>query len=286
VDHVEFSSRPELNRPVIVAAFRGWNDAGEAASGAAEFLRQRWDAETFASLDPEEFYDFQVNRPIVKLVKGVSRTIEWPVSEFSHASPGGRDVIVFTSTEPNNRWRAFAGAIVDVAKGLRAERLIALGAFLADVPHSRPVPLAGSAPDQAEADRLGLSTSRYEGPTGIVGVLTDLSNRSGLPALSLWAATPHYAPGGPNPKATLALATRVSSLLDVQIDAHQLAEAATAWEGTVDELVSQNDALAEYVRRLEEAHSPEIVINPRAAEGLAAEVEQFLREQGGNAPGS
>lgn len=281
MDPVEFSHRPSLDRPVVIAAFRGWNDAGEAASGAAEFLHQRWDATPFATVDPEEFFDFQVNRPVVRLVDGVSRRIEWPASEFSHASAGGRDVVVFTSTEPNNRWRTFASAIVGVAGDLGAGRLISLGAFLADVPHTRAVPMAGSAPDPEEAARLGLSSSRYEGPTGIVGVLSDLSNRSGLPSLSLWAATPHYAPAGPNPKATLALVERVASLLEVEVDTGSLPEAARAWEQTVSELVAQNDALAEYVQQLENAHSPEIVVNPRAAEGLAAEVERFLREQGG-----
>jgi proteasome assembly chaperone (PAC2) family protein len=284
MDPVSFAARPELERPVVVAAFRGWNDAGDAASGAAQFLREAWEAKVFASLDPEEFYDFQVNRPTVHLVDGVSRVIEWPSSEFSLARPGGRDVVLFTSTEPNNRWRSFGEAVVKVSRDLGAERLITLGAFLADVPHTHPVPIAGSAPDPGEAARLGLSASRYEGPTGIVGVLHDLSNRSGLPSVSLWAATPHYAPAGANPKATLALVERLGRFLGVEVDPGGLPAAAQAWEATVSELVDQNDALAEYVRRLAEAHDeaaePEVVVDPHAGEQLAAEVERFLREQG------
>jgi predicted ATP-grasp superfamily ATP-dependent carboligase len=285
VDAVEFSRRPTLDRPTVVTAFRGWNDAGEAASGALDLLRQRWRAEPFATIDPEEFYDFQVNRPTVRLMDGVTRTIEWPESVFAHASPEGRDVVLFSSTEPNNRWRGFASTVIDVARDLGADRLVTLGAFLADVPHTRPVPIAGSASDPEEAERLGLSTSRYEGPTGIVGVLHDLSNRSGLPSLSLWAATPHYAPSGPNPKATGALVAGVSTLLDVKVDPGDLPDAAQTWESALSEAVKENEPLSEYVRRLEQAYEPELGISLRTGESLAAEVERFLREQGGDPNG-
>ncbi len=280
VDVVRFSRRPRMSRPLVVAAFRGWNDAGEAASGAAAFLKERWGAEPFATIDPEEFYDFQVNRPTVRLEDGVSRTIEWPETEFAHARPGGRDVVLLSSVEPNNRWRTFGATIVEVARSIGAQRLVTLGAFLADVPHSRSVPIAGSAFDPEEAERLGLAASRYEGPTGIVGVLHDLSNRQGVRSISLWAATPHYAPSGPNPKATLALVERLAALLGVEVNTGGLPAAAQAWEAAVNEFVEENDALQEYVRRLEEAHEDELTINPRAAETLAAEVERYLREHG------
>jgi predicted ATP-grasp superfamily ATP-dependent carboligase len=279
-DEVVFSFRPEVDHAILIAAFRGWNDAGEAATGAAMFLKDHWEATRFAHLDPEEFFDFQVNRPTVRLVEGLSRQIEWPACEFHHARRDGRDVLVFVGIEPNNRWRGFARAVVDTATGLGAERLVTLGAFLADVPHTRPVPVTGSASTAEEAGRLGLETSRYEGPTGIVGVLHDAAIRSNLPSVSLWAAVPHYAPGGGNPKATLSLVERVSGLLDIRVDVSGLPDAAREWEEAVTEAVGENEALAEYVRRLEEAHaSSSLSVNPRAGESLAAEVERFLRER-------
>jgi len=277
VDPIVFTGHPELERPVLVTAFRGWNDAGESASAAAMFLKERWDAELFAHLDPEEFFDFQVSRPVVKLVDGVSRVIEWPSNEFHHARVAGRDVVLFIGGEPNIRWRTFATAIVDMGRNLGAERLVTLGAFLADVAHTRDVPVVGSAPDPEEAARLDLSTSRYEGPTGIVGVLHDLSNRAGLPSVSFWAAVPHYVPAGVNPKAVLALVARIGSFLDVPVDPGDLSPAITAWEQRVTELVEENETLAEYVRRLEEAASAPPTPN-LSGESIAAEVERFLRE--------
>jgi proteasome assembly chaperone (PAC2) family protein len=279
VDPVVFSSRPEMERPVLVTAFRGWNDAGEAASTAAGFLKDAWDAEPFAILDPEEFFDFQVARPTVRLAEGVSRVIEWPECEFSHARVGGRDVVVFTGIEPNVRWRTFGNAIVEVGRSLGAERLITVGAFLADVPHTRPVPVVGSASTAEEAEELGLQMSRYEGPTGIVGVLHDLSNRGGLPSVSFWAAVPHYVQAGVNPRATLALVERLSEFLEISVDLESLAPAIATWERQVNDIVAENDTLAEYVRRLEEAAGEEPPVP--SGESLAAEVEEFLREHGG-----
>ena len=274
-----FSRHPELERPTLVTAFRGWNDAGESASAAATFLKERWKARMFARLDPEEFFDFQVTRPVVKLVDGVSRVIEWPPNEFHHARVEGRDVVLFIGGEPNVRWRTFATAIVDMGRNLGAERLVTLGAFLADVAHTREVPVVGSAPDPEEAARLELSTSRYEGPTGIVGVVHDLSNRAGLPSVSFWAAVPHYVPAGINPKAVLALVSRVGTFLEVPVDAQELAPAVTAWEQRVTELVDENETLSEYVRRLEEAAATAPTPNV-SGESLAAEVERFLRDIG------
>jgi len=282
VDPVIFEEHPELERPVLITAFTGWNDAGESATAAATFLKEQWGARPFARLDPEEFVDFQVARPVVKLVDGVSRVIKWPSCEFSYARAGARDVVIFIGIEPNVRWRTFATSIVDVGRSLGAERLITLGAFLADVAHSRPVPVVGSAPTPEDAERLGLQASAYEGPTGIVGVLHDISNRSQLPSVSFWAAAPHYLPAGVNPKATLALVQRVSTFLGTDVDVTELLPSVESWEQRVSELVSENEPLTEYVHRLEEAATDEIQIgNLPSGEALAAEVERFLREHGG-----
>jgi len=271
-----------MERPVLVTAFRGWNDAGEAASTAANYLKEVWDAEPFALIDPEEFFDFQVSRPTVRLAEGVTRVIEWPECEFSHARVQGRDVVLFTGIEPNVRWRTFGTSIVDTGRELGAERLVTLGAFLADVPHTRPVPVVGSASTPEEAERLGLQMSRYEGPTGIVGVLHDLSNRGGLPSVSFWAACPHYVQAGVNPRATLALVQRLGDFLEVSVDVDRLAPAIAAWEQQVNEIVEDNETLTDYIRRLEEAAADEQPLpNAPSGESLAAEVEEFLREHGG-----
>jgi predicted ATP-grasp superfamily ATP-dependent carboligase len=289
MEHVTFVERPTLRSPVVVCAFRGWNDGGEAATVAVRFLIERWQARPLAYLDPEEFYDFQVTRPTVRLEGGVSRVIEWPRGEFHLAAPGGRDVILFTATEPNNRWRTFAGQIIGTAKELGAEMLLTLGAFLTDVPHSRDVPVVGSSYSEETAATLGLARSQYEGPTGVVGVLHDASNRSGLPSVSLWAATPHYLPAGPNPKAALALVERVGQLLDADVDTSSLSEAVARWEEGVSRLLAGSEELAEYVSRLEAASdeaASEIGhdVTPPSGETLAAEVERFLRDQERGSP--
>jgi proteasome assembly chaperone (PAC2) family protein len=286
VDPIVFTSRPALDRPVLITAFRGWNDAGESASAAATFFKETWEADLFARIDPEEFFDFQVTRPMVRLVDGVSRVIEWPACEFHHAKVAGRDVVLFVGAEPNVRWRTFATAIVDMARSLGSERLVTLGAFLADVAHTRPVPVVGSAASAEEADRLNLSTSRYEGPTGIVGVLHDLSNRAGLPSVSFWAAVPHYVPAAVNPKAAAALVERVSSFLDLSVDMKELMGAMETWEQRVSELVAENETLTEYVQRLEEAASEEPPLPLVSGESLAAELERYLRERDGGREGS
>ena len=286
MDPITFLSRPTLERPTLITAFRGWNDAGESATAAATFLRESWGGELFARIDPEEFFDFQVTRPMVRLVDGVSRVIEWPACEFHHVRVDGRDVAVFVGAEPNVRWRTFATAIVDLARSLGAQRLITLGAFLADVAHTRPVPVVGSAATPEEAKRLDLATSRYEGPTGIVGVLHDLSIRAGLPSVSFWAAVPHYVPAGVNPKAALALVERVGSFLHVPVELKELLPATAAWEQRVSELVAENETLAEYVQRLEEAAPEEPPLPLVSGESLAAELERFLRERDGGREGS
>ena len=284
--YVSFQDHPKLDGPPLICAFKGWNDGGEAASIALRYLQERWGATTFATLDPEEFFDFQVTRPTVRLEDGVSRVIEWPRNDFAAASVRGRDVVLFNASEPNVRWRTFTGAVLETAKEIRSSMLITLGAFLTDVPHSRPVPVVGSAVDEETADRLGLARSQYEGPTGIVGVLHDASNRAGLPSVSLWAAVPHYLPAAPNPKAALALVERVAQLLELPVITEPLTRAVSSWEQTVLGVVEESDELTEYVARLEAAldenegrtgMSQEQV---PSGESIAAELERFLREQG------
>lgn len=269
----------ELERPVMVMAFRGWNDAGDAASTAADFMHETWGARRFAHVDPEEFYDFQMSRPTVQLVDGTTRNIEWPQNVFSHAKVSGRDVVLFTGIEPNMRWKTFAHEVVDMGRQIGVRKLVTLGAFLADVAHTRSVPIVGSASSPEEAEKLGLMPSRYEGPTGIVGIVQDTANRSGLPSVSFWAAVPHYVSSGENPKAAMALVERFASFMEVHVDLSELAPAAQAWEDSVTQQVRQNEALIDYIRGLEEAGDQDD-FEP-SAEGLAEEIEKFLEQRDG-----
>jgi proteasome assembly chaperone (PAC2) family protein len=283
VDHIRLQRRPDLADPVFLAAFRGWNDGGEAATGALAYMRDRWEARPFASLDPEDFYDFQVTRPTVRLEDGVTRRIDWPEARFVHARVGGRDVVLFLGVEPNNRWRTFTENLIGLAREVGARTAVTLGAFLADVPHTLPTPVTGSAGDQRWADELGLSTSRYEGPTGIVGVLHDAFAKAGMTSASLWAAVPHYLPGGPNPKAARALVEKATAFLGVPIEIDTLERAGETWESQISSQVEENSELAAYVRQLEQAAGqreglPDIV---PSGEALAAELERFLRQQRG-----
>jgi predicted ATP-grasp superfamily ATP-dependent carboligase len=286
MQNVTFAEHPKLAEPSIICAFRGWNDGGEAASIALRYLHERWEARTFAAIDPEEFYDFQVTRPTVRLEDGVSRVIEWPKAEFSAASVNGRDVVLLEAIEPSVRWRGYTEAILGVAENLRSRMLVTLGAFLTDVPHSRPVPVVGSAVDEATADRLGLARSQYEGPTGIVGVLHDAANRNGLSSVSLWAAVPHYLPAAPNPKAALALVERVTALIGLGVDTEPLNQAVGSWEQTVLSVLGESEELTEYVAGLEAAAdegSDQTEMGEEqvpSGEAIAAELERFLREQG------
>ena len=286
MSHVRWDRHPQVERPVLIIAFRGWNDGGEASTTAATYLRDRWGAETFADVDPEEFLDFQVTRPTVRLEGGVTRRIDWPELRFWHAHVGDRDVVLFLGIEPNIHWRSFTESIVDVANNLGVASALTLGAFLADVPHTLPTPVAGSAVDQRGADELGLSTSRYEGPTGIVGVLHDALARGGYPGASLWAAVPHYLPGGPNPKAALALVKQVSAFTGLPVETDTLERASATWESQVSSTIEENAELSSYVRQLETTASeregpPEIP----TGDALAAELERFLRDQRGEAEG-
>src|SRR5438876_12126576 len=230
-DELRILDRPSLTRPVLVAAFRGWNDGGQGASLAGGFLAKSWEAERFAEIDPEDFYDFSSTRPHVSLVDGLTRRIDWPENAFFHAPLPGtdRDAVLMLGIEPGLRWRSFTSLVVDLARDLGVEMLVSLGALLADVPHTRPAPVTGSASDPDLVGELGLSASRYEGPTGIVGVLHDVFRREGIPSVSLWAAVPHYVSLTPSPRAAQALCGRLGELLEADIDTGELEVAAEAY---------------------------------------------------------
>ncbi|AHD19899.1 PAC2 family protein [Rhodococcus pyridinivorans] len=279
---------PVLRDPVLVAAFEGWNDAGDAASGAVEHLELIWDAEPFAELDSEEYYDYQVNRPQVRLVDGVTREIDWPTTRLSLCSPPGsdRDIVLLHGIEPSMRWRSFCDAIIELVDEFEVHTVVLLGALLADTPHTRPVPVTGTAYSSEAAERFKLQTSRYEGPTGITGVLQDAFVRAGIPAVSFWAAIPHYVSNPPNPKATVALLRRVEDVLDLEVPLGELPLLAEEWEQTVTDMIEDDEEIAEYVRTLEERGDAEAeediseVIAKIDGDALAAEFERYLRRRG------
>jgi proteasome assembly chaperone (PAC2) family protein len=288
MDPLSFMTVPTLNRPILVLAFAGWNDAGDSATFAAKFLSQRLGAHTFASLDPETFYNFVEKRPQVRL-RNNEREILWPANEFSYARDARlvQDVIVGIGVEPHLRWRAYIDSILQVVQQCQVELVVTLGALLADVAYSRPVRITGSASDPALAQRLHLSTSRYEGPTGIVGTLNDACKRQGLPAITIWANVPHYISASPNIKAALVLVRRVFTLLDFSADLNDLESAASDFDRRVANVLASDAKVAEYVRRLEERdededEEEEYPGNTDAlpsGEDLARELEEFLREQ-------
>jgi proteasome assembly chaperone (PAC2) family protein len=291
MEEIRFEDSPRLSRPVMVCAFEGWNDATEAASGAVAFLRSRWQADKFATLDPETFYDFQVRRPRVTLVDGITRRVTWPQGDFFHAPiPGAdRDAILFLGVEPNFRWRAFVRQFVELAKDREAELVVTLGALLADVPHTRDIRVVGTAGRPDTVERLGLVSSRYEGPTGITGVLHDAMATAGLESVSLWASLPHYVASGPNPKGTVALVKRFGELVGSEIDTTELEGAATAWMAKVSEIVAANPEIGMYVRQLEAVHDQreagQEADEIEMGEELVEELERFLREQEGGSGG-
>ena len=283
MDHARWQDRPQLRRPVLLAAFEGWNDAADAASTAARYLRDRWSARAFATIDPEEFHDFTVTRPHVRLVQGITRRIEWPETELSAAAlPGtSRDVVVLLGHEPQLKWRTFSEQVVRLATELGVELVVIMGALLADVAHTRPVRVTGTAADAELVRRLGLGRSTYEGPTGIVGVLHDAFRRAHLPSASLWAAVPHYVGSTPSPKAALALVERAADLLSTAVDTEDLRIAAADYERQVSEVVASDDDIAAYVRRLESSADEDDVADMETVSGdaLVAELERYLREQ-------
>ena len=289
-----FEEPSGLRQPVLILAFSGWNDAAESATTAARYLGQIWPSEPLATIDPEEFYHFGLSRPHVRFKAGSrsEREIVWPSTDFSFSRNAAldRDLIVGVATEPHLRWRTYCGAVLDLARRVKASLVLTLGALLAEVPHTRPVRLVGGTQDPALATKLGIRSSRYEGPTGIVGVLNTICREAGVPTASLWANVPHYVSGVENPKAALALVRRVLSLLGAEADLSDLIEATQQFERNLDDVVGQNPKIAEYVRKLEgrppdeeEAADPA----PAAATGdelppsadIVAEIEQFLRQQ-------
>jgi proteasome assembly chaperone (PAC2) family protein len=264
----------------LIAAFRGWNDGGQGASLAAGFLARVWSAQRFADIDPEDFFDFQSTRPHVSLVDGLTRQIDWPDNAFFHARLADldRDVVLMLGVEPNLRWRTFTTLVAGLARDLGVELVITMGALLADVPHTRTAPVTGSASDKELIERLGLQASRYEGPTGIVGVLHDACRQAGLPSVSLWAAVPHYVSLAPSPVAALALARRVGDLLKVSVDVSELEEAAERYREQVSEAVAADAETAAYVEELER-RADELGPDLPSGDALAAELTRFLRER-------
>jgi predicted ATP-grasp superfamily ATP-dependent carboligase len=274
VDFVELEGNPKLRRPRVVAAFRGWNDAGGAASLAAGYLRSVTDAERFAVIDSEPFVDYQQTRPTVSMVDGDVRHVEWPVTEVFASQD--HDLMIVIGTEPNMRWRAFSDSIVDLARRYRSELVITMGALLADTPHTRPVPVSASASDPDLMERHGLVRSTYEGPTGIVGILHDSCSRAGLVSASLWAATPHYISAAPNPQAALALLERLSDIAGTPSGSAELERAASEYQLRVASAIADDPDVAGYVEQLEQAADRD---DPPTGEELAADFERYLREQ-------
>ena len=281
-DELRIASRPTLTRPVLVSAFRGWNDGGQGASLAGGYLARTWGATRFADIDPEGFYDFQATRPTVSLVDGLTRRIDWPDNAFFHARLPGqeRDVILLLGVEPNVRWRTFCDLVLGLVRDLDVGLVVTLGSLLADVPHTRPSPVTGTASDRALVERLGLQASRYEGPTGIVGVLHDACRRAEIDSASLWAAVPHYVSLAPSPRAALALCQRLGELLAVPISTAELEEAAQRYSEQVSEAVASDAETAAYVEELEKrSELLEVEENLPSGETLAAELTRFLRER-------
>ncbi|MFD7923695.1 PAC2 family protein [Streptomyces sp. NPDC059740] len=279
---IELEGVPELIDPVMVAAFEGWNDAGDAASAAVAHLDREWKGEVFAALDAEDYYDFQVNRPTVFLDDGV-RKITWPTTRLSVVRVGGaspRDLVLVRGIEPSMRWRTFCNEILGIAHELGVEMLVILGSLLGDTPHTRPVPVTGVTSDPVLARTMDLEETKYEGPTGIVGVLQEACTHAGVPAVSLWAAVPHYVSQPPNPKATLALLNRLEDLLDIRVPMGELGEDARAWQTGVDQLASEDSEVAEYVQTLEEARDT-AELPEASGEAIAREFERYLRRRDG-----
>jgi proteasome assembly chaperone (PAC2) family protein len=270
----------ELRSPVIIAAFEGWNDAADAASSVIDHLASVWDARVVAAIDPEDFYDFQVNRPAVSTSEDGMRRITWPSTQLSVCSPPGadHDVILLRGIEPNMRWRQFCAELLAGCEELGAELVVTLGALLADTPHTRPVPLSGTATEPDVADRLKLEQSNYEGPTGIVGVFQDACSLTDMPSVSFWAAVPHYVAQPPCPKATLALLGQLEELLELSIPLADLPEEARAWERGVDELSQEDEEIGDYVRALEQTRDT-AALPEASGEAIAREFERYLKRR-------
>ena len=285
--YVKLDLMPELERPVLIAGFTGWNDEAEASSLAVGTLKEAWGAQRFGHFDAEEFFDFQATRPQITLTDGVTRTIEWPENALSAPAPAvealrGRGAVLLSGPEPNFRWRSFCDAVAETARDLGAEMVVTMGALLADVPHSRPVTVSANSQDPVLVENLKLSASRYEGPTGITGVLHRVCAEAGLPSVSFWASVPHYLPAVPSAPAALALLQNLSVLLRIDVDTSELEETAASYQEQVSVAVAQDSDLASYVQMLEERHDSQVEGGERnlpTGDDLAQELEGFLRER-------
>ena len=278
---IELDGIGKLTSPVIIAAFEGWNDAGEAASGVINHLSLAWQATEVGAIDPEDYYDFQVTRPVTEVAEGRTERLVWPTTRLLAAKQEttDRDLLLLRGIEPNMRWRGFCSELVTAFSALEIELVVLLGALLADSPHTRPVPVATAASDPELAADLRAEPVDYKGPTGIVGVLQHACADAGIPAVSLWASVPHYVAQPPSPKATLALIRGLEDVLDVSLPLADLPQEARAWERGVDELAEQDTEVADYVRTLEEAKDATDL--PEASgDAIAREFERYLRRRG------
>jgi proteasome assembly chaperone (PAC2) family protein len=290
---VVWSDRPELKDPVLVCAFKGWNDAGEAASAALGFIHGHFDSAAVAKIDPEDFYDFTAVRPTVRMTEGQTREIDWPENEIHAAGvPGAEsDLVMLQGVEPSLRWRRFTDHVVTAASDLGVRMVITLGALLADVPHSRPVAITGITSDEALVKRLGFEPPSYEGPTGIVGVLQQACAEAGLPAVSLWASVPHYVAASPNPKVALALVRAFEGTAGVAVDGGELESAAEDYERQVTAAVATDPEVKAFVEGLETEMDEQTAENPPdegqlpSADTIASDFQRFLRQRGPQGPG-
>jgi proteasome assembly chaperone (PAC2) family protein len=284
MEGLTWERRPELRDPFLICAFKGWNDAADSATTALEFLARKWSAERVAAIDPDDFFDFQVTRPHVRLTEGQTREIVWPelVLFSGHVAGSDRDALLLTGPEPNMRWRALTRIVVELAREAEVGMVVSLGALLADVPHTRPVQITGIAGDPALAERLGSSQTRYEGPTGIVGVLQDGCRRAGLGCASLWAAVPHYVAAVPSPKAALGLVRTMERLLEIEVEADELETASAEYEERLDEAVANEPEVRSLVERLEQQLDEEDISfgDLPSGDSIAREFQRFLRDQG------
>lgn len=279
MDHVHRTSRPQLRRPRGILAWEGWNDACDAASGAVAYiLGQRDDPEPFAWIEPEEFYDFQVRRPFVEVDEGGTRKLSWPLtSAFAVETNTAHDLVITLGEEPNLRWKTYTRSVARLLAESDVEMIVTLGAFIGQVAHTIPVPIIGVATDPALVEQYGLRTSHYEGPTGIVGVMLEACREIGIPAVSLWAAVPHYLAANPNPTAMLALLAKTQEVLEVDLDTTELAAAASEFQAKVDEAMAENKDFTVYVQRLEKQSADISSIDPSGSIELITEIEDFLK---------
>lgn len=271
---------PELHNPLLILAFEGWNDAGEAATGALDHLLEIWDADWIGDIDPEDYYDFQVNRPHVVFDEHERRELTWPTTRLYHARPEAahRDVLILRGIEPNNRWRAFTTEVITIIREFDVQLVVTLGAMLAETPHTRPIPVNCTATTEELRTKYGFEPSRYEGPTGILGVITTACAHAEIPAVSLWAAIPHYFSQPPSPKGSLAIVAALENVLDFEVSVAELPEEAHVWETDVDELAADNEEVLTYVQQLEASHDAETP-EPTSGEDIAAEFERYLRRR-------